>query len=329
MKIELEKIPEIIETEYGISVSGIDQLHIGFDKNTAVYKLFSTDRKVYFLKIRSGNFTETSLTIPFLIYQKTNSSNLINIVKTADGKLYVKRASLYIMIFPFINGQPGWNISLTKDQFVDFGKFMHTIHSTELPSAYSRIIPKETYDSKYREWIKEYIGAIAMEEIRYENPVMIRFLEVFQKRRGIILKILNCAEKMLKEIKPENQKMCLCHGDIHAGNIFIVQNNFYIVDWDTILIAPKERDLMFIGGGIGNKWNTVKEIEYFYYGYGKEAVTNKNLIKYYRCDRILQDIYELYSQIVNAETEEGERELCLEAFKEQFEENNVADIALK
>jgi spectinomycin phosphotransferase len=329
MKIDFEKIPEIIETEYGISVSGIDQLNIGFDKNTAVYKLVSTDRKVYFLKIRSGNFTESSLTIPSLISRKTNSSNLINIVKTADGKLYVERASLYIMIFPFINGQPGWDISLAKDQFVDFGKFMHTIHSTELPDAYSRIIPKETYDPKYREWIKEYIGAIAIDEIRYDNPVMIRFFDVFQKKRGIILKILSCAEEMLKEIKPENQKMCLCHGDIHAGNILIDQNNFYIVDWDTILLAPREKDLMFIGGGIGNKWNTTKEIEYFYYGYGKEAEINKNLIKYFRCDRILQDIYELYSQIVNSETEEGERELCLKTFKEQFEANNVVDIALE
>jgi spectinomycin phosphotransferase len=277
MKMDLEKISEIIETEYGISVSGIDQLNIGFDKNTVVYKLFSTDCKVYFLKIRSGNFTETSLTIPFLIFKRTNSPNLINPVKTAGGKLYVKRASRYIMLFPFINGPSGWNISLTKDQFIDFGTFMRAIHSTELPGAYSRIIPKETYDSKYREWIKEYIGAMAMakSEIRYNDPVMIRFFDVFQKKRSIILKILNCAEETLNETKRKNQKMCLCHGDIHAGNILIDQTNFYIVDWDTILFAPKERDLMFIGGGIGNKWNTTKEIEYFYDGYGKETEVNK------------------------------------------------------
>jgi hypothetical protein len=42
----------------------------------------------------------------------------------------------------------------------------------------------------------------------------------------------------------------LCHSDIHAGNILIdVNDDFYIVDWDNPILAPKEHDLMFIGGG--------------------------------------------------------------------------------
>jgi hypothetical protein len=53
MKIDLEKIQKIIETEYGIPVSSVNQLNIGFDQNTAVYKLFSKEGKIYFLKIRS------------------------------------------------------------------------------------------------------------------------------------------------------------------------------------------------------------------------------------------------------------------------------------
>jgi spectinomycin phosphotransferase len=123
--------------------------------------------------------------------------------------------------------------------------------------------------------------------------------------------------------------MCLCHGDVHADNILINQNNFYIVDWDTIIVAPREKGLMFIGGGVGNKWNKLEEIEYFYYGYGKETDIDKKIIKYYRCERIIQDIYEFYNQIVNIETEEEERKLCLKIFKKQFEANNVVDIALR
>jgi spectinomycin phosphotransferase len=326
MKIDLEKISEIIQTEYGISVSGINQLNIGFDQNTTVFKLFSNESKAFFLKIRSGNFTKTSLTVPVFISDNINSSNIINIVKTIDGKLYVKRTSLYFMIFSFINGQSGWDISLTKDQFVDFGKFMYRIHSMKFPKEYTKIIPKERYDSKYREHIKKYLNKI--DDDIYNNPIIINFLNIFQDKKDVILQILNYLEESVKEIKTKKQKMCLCHGDIHAGNVLIAQNNFYIVDWDTIVIAPREKDLMFIGGGIGNKWNKPEEIEYFYYGYGKETDIDKNLIKYYRCERIIQDIYEFYNQIVNIETEEEERKLCLKIFKEQFDANNVIDIAL-
>lgn len=44
---------------------------------------------------------------------------------------------------------------------------------------------------------------------------------------------------------------------------------------------------------------------------------------------IIQDIYEFYNQIVNIGTEEEERKLCLKIFKEQFDANNVVDIALE
>ncbi len=56
----------------------------------------------------------------------------------------------------------------------------------------------------------------------------------------------------------------LCHSDIHGGNVLIAENDaLYIVDWDEPIMAPKERDLMFIGGGIANVWNKPHEEESF------------------------------------------------------------------
>jgi thiamine kinase-like enzyme len=48
----------------------------------------------------------------------------------------------------------------------------------------------------------------------------------------------------------------LCHSDIHAANLLISNGDFFIVDWDTLIMAPKERELMFIGAGIADKQNT-------------------------------------------------------------------------
>ena len=65
----------------------------------------------------------------------------------------------------------------------------------------------------------------------------------------------------------------LCHSDIHGGNVLINGNNpIYIVDWDEPIMAPKERDLMFIGGGVANVWNKPHEEEFFYKGYGPTEV---------------------------------------------------------
>jgi spectinomycin phosphotransferase len=231
------------------------------------------------------------------------------------------------MLFPYINGQSGWNISLSKEQFIEFGKFMYNLHSANIPNKYTTNIITENYNKGYRENVKNIMGNIKNKN--HGHSVIIDFINCLKDNKNIIIEMILSAENIIKEIINEDQKMCLCHGDIHAGNILIDNNDFYIVDWDTLILAPKERDLMFIGGGIGGKWNKEKEVEYFYAGYGNELSVDKKLIKYYRYERIIQDIYEFYQQIMDKNTEEEERKLCFELFKKQFEQNNVVEIAMK
>ena len=323
----MDNLREIVRKEYGRSIDHTQKLDVGFDKNTAIYKLFSYTHETFFLKIRTGNFNETCITIPFWLSKVMNLPNIINPIKTLDNKLFVKAPSCYLMLFPYINGQSGWDSSLTKDQFLEFGKFMYNLHSIKLPDKYSSKITVETYSSKYRDAVKEIITKRSNRS--YDNNVIIDFLMVLQQHQKIIIEMIEYLERITKEIKDESHNLCLCHGDIHAGNILINGNDFYIVDWDTILMAPKEKDLMFIGGGIGNKWNKKEEIEYFYEGYGQKFEIDNNLIKYYRYERIIQDIYEFYQQVMNINTEDEERKLCFELFKSQFEPNNVIDTALR
>ncbi len=54
-------------------------------------------------------------------------------------------------------------------------------------------------------------------------------------------------------------------------------------------MAPKERDLMFIGGGVANVWNKPHEEKYFYKGYGSIEI-NIAILAYYRHERIVEDI---------------------------------------
>ena len=83
----------------------------------------------------------------------------------------------------------------------------------------------------------------------------------------------------------------MCHSDIHAGNILIDANGaLYIVDWDNPVLAPKERDLMFIGGGQEFAGHTAQEEEtLFYRGYGQTQI-DPIALAYYRYERIIQDI---------------------------------------
>jgi spectinomycin phosphotransferase len=263
--------------------------------------------------------------IPFWLSTEIGLSNIINPIKTINGRLYHKISFLYVILFPYINGQSGWDISFTKDQFNEFGQFMHRLHSVKLPNEHIHLLPAETYSQKCGKMVKKYLKD--MKNKMYDNSVIIDFFYILKNNENTIIRMIGFLENMIQRNIGKNKGLCLCHGDIHAGNIFIEENKFYVVDWDTIIMAPKEKDLMFIGGGIGSKWNKDEEIEYFYKGYGKELGIDKDLIKYYRYERIIQDIYEFYQQIIDIETTEEKRKECLKSFKETFEPNNVVDIA--
>jgi spectinomycin phosphotransferase/16S rRNA (guanine(1405)-N(7))-methyltransferase len=44
----------------------------------------------------------------------------------------------------------------------------------------------------------------------------------------------------------------ITHGEIHPGNVMVTSKGWVIVDWDTVLLAPPERDLWRLAKGGGS-----------------------------------------------------------------------------
>jgi len=93
-------------------------------------------------------------------------------------------------------------------------------------------------------------------------------------------------------------------------------------------MAPKERDLMFIGGGVGNVWNKSHEEAWFYEGYG-EVDINPTILAYYRHERIVQDIAEYAQQLLLSATGSADRSVMFKHFMDMFEPRGVVEIALE
>ncbi len=120
----------------------------------------------------------------------------------------------------------------------------------------------------------------------------------------------------------------MCHSDLHAGNILIDRNDaFYIGDWDSPILAPKERDLMFIGGGQGFTGHTLQEEEIlFYEGYGQTQI-DPVALAYYRYERIIQDIAVYCEQLFLTNEGGDDRAQSLRYLISNFLPNNAIAIA--
>lgn len=100
------------------------------------------------------------------------------------------------------------------------------------------------------------------------------------------------------------------------------------MDWDNPLLAPKERDLMFIGGGIDNIWKSDREEALFYEGYGKTEI-NFAALAYYRNERVIEDLASYGEQLLLTNEGGVDREETYERFTGNFEPGSTIEIADK
>jgi spectinomycin phosphotransferase len=281
-----QKIIEILKTNYAIDARSIQLLPLGADMNAFVYKVDAKDN-AYFLKIKNKHHEIINRDVIHLL-QSIDIKDLIYPINTIDKQLLTQMNDYNLIVYPFIDGRNGFEQSLTKKQWIELGKTLKKIHTLTLPLSFQNKIVKETFSSKWRDIVKSLDAQI--EHDTSENKITVDFKHFYITNQDAIHQLVISAGELCNQIEPESINYVLCHADIHAGNVLIAsEESFYIVDWDDPIMAPKERDLMFIGGGVGNVWNGSNEVEYFYEGYGKTTI-NKTILSYYRHERIIQDI---------------------------------------
>jgi spectinomycin phosphotransferase len=144
------------------------------------------------------------------------------------------------------------------------------------------------------------------------------------------LDIVKRAEQLAQMLQEQPPEFILCHADIHGYNLLIDNNGaLYIVDWDALIFAPKERDLMFIGGGHGDSGYTPQEEEtMFYQGYGQTNI-NQIAIAYYRYERIIEDLAVIGEQLLLTNEGGADRERSYGWFTSNFEPGSTIEIAEK
>ena len=119
----------------------------------------------------------------------------------------------------------------------------------------------------------------------------------------------------------------LCHSDIHEANLLMAEDGrIYLVDWDDPILAPKERDLMFIGGGVLGRWKEPQQVDWFYQGYGSTEI-HRSAQAYYRCERIITDIAVFCERILKEEGTLDERGRFLQYLRSNFQPGGTLDIA--
>jgi spectinomycin phosphotransferase len=323
--LDEEKIVDCVRDEYGLNTDQIAFLPRGADVNTAAYRLTTEDGKLYFLKLRKGAFDETCVVLPKFL-RGQGIEQIIPPLETRSGGLWTNLEAFKTILYPYVEGRDGYEVELSERQWSEFGCALKRIHSLEAPEALTRHIQRESYSPRWCEMAKTFLERIEVET--FTDPVAIKQAAFLRSNREKVLDLIGQAERLAETLRARPAEFVLCHGDLHAGNLLVDgEDALYIVDWDNPILAPKERDLMFIGGAQGFRGHTAqKEETLFYRGYGSAQV-DPYALGYYRYERIVEDIAAFCEQVFSTRGSGDDREQSFRYLASNFLPNNTIETA--
>jgi len=299
-------IRSCLEAGFGLPVETITFLPLGADQGTAVYRVLASDGRLYFLKLRHGDVNRASVEVPQYLYQQ-GMRQVIPSLKTVDGQLWASLGKFKAILYPFFDGKNGFEARMTPKQWEEFGRALKTFHATGIPHEIVDGLPREDFSPVWRRQVTGHLEAI--ERSSFKDPVSRGLAAFLNEKREATEELVKRAETLAIELQDNQPDFILCHGDIHGWNLFIDNtDDLYMVDWDTLIFAPVERDLMFVGGGLGNSGFTPDEEEIFFYqGYGVTP-TNWVALAYYRYERVIEDIAVICNHVFLSENDGLDRQ---------------------
>lgn len=321
--IQEAKILACLQEQYGLTVTGLEFLPLGYDSHAGVYKV-EANEGAFFLKVKSLHVDEITVLLPGYL-QEQGLERVIAPLPAKNQEFWCKIESFTLILYPFIEGRSGWGLALSDEQWASYGAALKKLHSVCLSHDLRKRIHKETFipNKKWADIVKKLHAEVP--ETSYDDPYQKQLAAFWLEKYDEIGKIVRRAEQIGRVLQRKTLDFVLTHGDIHTGNLLVEKDGqLFLVDWDEAALAPKERDLMFVvaGGFV----NDIESERLFFRGYG-ETTIDPLVLAYYRYARVVEDLGAFAEDVFYRDTSDATKEDSIYWFRVQFSPGGLIEAA--
>ncbi|REE69674.1 phosphotransferase family enzyme [Paenibacillus taihuensis] len=178
-------------------------------------------------------------------------------IRTASGDFTVTLCNCTIVLFHYIAGATladAYPIALeTVSSIARLTARLHRI-KPPTPSLDDIIaLPTESFDISFIPTLEICLELLASRGHR-DDPIVQSLQAALLPRREQLREMLDLMQQLRAEALQDSRAMVLCHGDMWGGNLILGETGeLNLIDWESVLIAPIEFDLM---GYIGEEFGT-------------------------------------------------------------------------
>ena len=248
-------------------------------------------------------------------------------IAARDGSLAVRAGEASLALFPFVEGRRAMDVGLGDADWERLGRFARALHEVTLPADLERLIPRETFRIREVDVFERVDRAAA--ETTHATAEARDVAAAWRRNRDVIAGIVERTVALGREAAERGLPFVTCHADLHTGNILVdAAGELWVFDWDEVVAAPKERDLMFFIGGISRELVGEPATASFLRGYG-DADVDPVALAYYRHAWATQDVVGYAEQVlVEPSRSDDDRAEAARIFEILFRPGEIVDIAL-
>jgi spectinomycin phosphotransferase len=270
------------------------------------YRVRTASSWRYYLKAYpQGRQSDAALRIAYALRHRLGFPAAVAPLKTQDGQLCTSLGVFTLALFPLVNGPTAEEQPLTPAQDIMLGRWLARLHGLKDAVVALRLnCPVERFDSPRRD---EYLRVLeALPSLSGGNHLYQRELAaLLLPRRERLLQEVEAFERAGEQARAAVESgavtRVLCHGDPTIGNVIALGDTLHLIDWDGVILAPRERDLGHFHGA---------ERETVLKGYAQVAgsvTLNPALLEFYRLQWNVGEVIDFGARLLFAEHEEAQR----------------------
>jgi spectinomycin phosphotransferase len=317
-----------LRDHYHLTITELEFLPLGNDSSASVYRASADDGRAFLLKLKRDPVFEPGLQVPRYLKDQ-GMKQVVVPLPTITGTLWRTVDDFALILYPFIDGDEGMAAGLSDRQWLEYGAVVRQLHASQLPADLLAQVPRETFvpQAKWSGVIRELQATVPTRN--YDHPAEQELAQFWQDHHAEIQRILDRTAALGRELQKRSLDFVLYHGDIHTANLLLTpEGDLFVVDWDQPVIAPKERDLMFIvGGTVQRSPINEREQALFFQSYGPTEI-DWPVLAYYRYEWLVQDIGD-YGERVFLLPDAGDitKHESVAGLKAMFDPGAVVDVA--
>jgi hypothetical protein len=163
------------------------------------------------------------------------------VVQSDDGQFAVS-------LFPYMDGESSDSGAFAtpahRRGVLDLVVALHGVPRSVAPGAI-----EDDFTIPHRDVLERTLGPLATSTSTSSGPYAARAAELVRTNARTIQRQLDLYDGLVDEHTAAPSTMVLTHGEPHAGNTVLTSDGFMLIDWDTVLVAPPERDLWSLDPG--------------------------------------------------------------------------------